>query len=124
MSATDGPLAARLFAHLADGRFHSGEELAGRLKVSRSAVWKAAKSLRSLGLSLQAVRNRGYSLGWPVTPLDAATIRERLARELRARVGRLETVWSIDSTNSALLARPGPESGTSEALLAEYQSAG
>src|SRR5579862_9560173 len=83
MPAPDGPLAARVFALLADGRFHSGEELAQRLEVSRSAVWKAARALRTLGLSLQAVRNRGYSLERPVTPLDAATIRAHLPRELR-----------------------------------------
>jgi BirA family transcriptional regulator, biotin operon repressor / biotin---[acetyl-CoA-carboxylase] ligase len=124
MPAPDGPLAARVFALLADGRFHSGEELAKRLEVSRSAVWKAARSLCSLGLSLQAVRNRGYSLERPVTPLDAATIRARLPRELRRQVGKVETVWSIGSTNSELLARPGPEGGRSEVLLAEYQSAG
>src|SRR5579872_509533 len=124
MPAPDGPLAARVFALLADGRFHSGEELAQRLEVSRSAVWKAARALRTLGLSLQAVRNRGYSLERPVTPLDAATIRAHLPRELRRQVGKLETVWSIGSTNSALLARPGPGGGRSEVLLAEYQSAG
>lgn len=124
MPPPDAPLAARLFAQLADGSFHSGEQLAKRLKVSRSAVWKAARSLRAVGLSLQAVRNRGYSLGRPATPLDAAAIRERLPPELRRQVRSLETVWSIASTNSALLARPGPEGGSSEVLLAEYQSAG
>ncbi|HYM44512.1 MAG TPA: biotin--[acetyl-CoA-carboxylase] ligase [Steroidobacteraceae bacterium] len=124
MPAPAGPLAARLFAQLADGRFHSGEALAKRLQVTRSAIWKAATSLRTLGVPLQAVRNRGYRLERPATPLDAAGIREHLPPGLRAQVGKLETVWSTGSTNSVLLARPGPASGVSEVLLAEYQSAG
>ncbi|MBV8909948.1 MAG: HTH domain-containing protein, partial [Gammaproteobacteria bacterium] len=40
---------ARIFAALADGHFHSGEQLAAELGVSRSAIWKAATALRELG---------------------------------------------------------------------------
>ena len=120
----DSPLAARVFTRLADGRFHSGEALARHLDVSRSAVWKAVGSLRALGAELEAVRNRGYRLHAATEPLAAAAIRAHLPRDVRGQVARLETVWSIASTNSALLERRGPESGASEVLLAEYQSAG
>jgi BirA family biotin operon repressor/biotin-[acetyl-CoA-carboxylase] ligase len=113
-----------VFSRLADGRFHSGEALARHLHVSRSAVWKAVGSLRALGAELEAVRNRGYRLNAATEPLTAAAIREHLPRELRAQVPKLEAVWSIASTNSALLERRGPQSGASEVLLAEYQSAG
>jgi BirA family transcriptional regulator, biotin operon repressor / biotin---[acetyl-CoA-carboxylase] ligase len=118
------PLAAQVFAKLADGRFHSGEELAKSLKVSRSAVWKAVGTLRASGAELNAVRNRGYQLSVASEPLEAARIRSQLAREIQGRVVKLETVWSIASTNTALRGRPGPKSGASEVLLAEYQSAG
>jgi BirA family transcriptional regulator, biotin operon repressor / biotin---[acetyl-CoA-carboxylase] ligase len=122
--ADAAPLAARVFARLADGRFHSGEELARHLRVSRSAVWKAAGTLRTLGTELDAVRNRGYRLRLATEPLAAAAVREYLPRDLRARVVKLEAVWSIASTNTTLLERSGPESGTSEVLLAEHQTAG
>src|SRR5205823_11711692 len=56
------PLVARVFAALCDGRFHSGEQLARSLGVSRSAIWKATGTLRELGATLHAVRNRGYCL--------------------------------------------------------------
>lgn len=118
------PLMAQLFAALADGTFHSGEALAKELGVSRSAVWKAAGSLRALGTALEAVRNRGYRLGHPSEPLEAARIRAALPREVRGRIVRLETLWSTASTNTALLARENPRPGTSEVLLAEFQSAG
>ncbi len=118
------PLAARVFAQLADGQFHSGEDLAHELKVSRSAVWKAVGALKALGATLEAVRNRGYRLQHSGEPLDARTIRRHLDGQARARVKQLETTWSIDSTNSALLERASPPPGTSEVLLAECQSAG
>ncbi len=117
-------LIAELFARLADGKFHSGEELARSLGVTRSAVWKAAGELRERGATLHAVRNRGYRIPQRSDPLDAAKIRERLAREVRERVVSIENTWSIASTNSALLERANPQSGQSEVLLAEYQSAG
>jgi BirA family transcriptional regulator, biotin operon repressor / biotin---[acetyl-CoA-carboxylase] ligase len=119
-----GPLTARVFAALADGQFHSGEELAGLLGVSRSAVWKAAKSLRDLGATLYAVRNRGYRLAKSGEPLGAAQIREKLSGSVRERVRSLEVVWSVGSTNTVLLSRPNPPNGCSEVMLAEYQTAG
>jgi BirA family transcriptional regulator, biotin operon repressor / biotin---[acetyl-CoA-carboxylase] ligase len=122
--ARPAPLIAQVFGRLADGRFHSGEELADALGVSRSAVWKATGSLRELGATLQAVRNRGYRLAHGSEPLDAAKMLERLAREVRDRVTRIDAAWSIPSTNTKLLERANPPSGTSEVLLAEYQSAG
>jgi BirA family transcriptional regulator, biotin operon repressor / biotin---[acetyl-CoA-carboxylase] ligase len=118
------PLVAQVFGALADGGFHSGEELAQALGVSRSAVWKAVGALRELGATLHAVRNRGYRLAHGGEPLDPVKIRERLGRETRDHVASVEAVWTIASTNTALLARPNPKSGTSQVLLAEYQSAG
>lgn len=118
------PLTAQVFGALADGRFHSGEELAKALGVSRSAVWKAAGALRELGVTLHAVRNRGYRLAHGGEPLAPAKIRERLAHEVRDHVANVEAAWTISSTNTVLLGRANPRSGTSEVLLAEYQSAG
>lgn len=118
------PLIAQLFGALADGRFHSGEELARTLGVSRSAVWKAATALRELGATLHAVRNRGYRLARVCEALDSATMRAHLGRDVREHVQHIETAWSIPSTNSWLLERPNPAPGTTEICLAEYQSAG
>ena len=122
--AQTAPLVAEVFARLADGRFHSGEELAGKLRVSRSAVWKAAGALRALGAELEAVRNRGYRLSAATEPLAAAVIRAQLPRDVREQVVRLEARWSVASTNSALLERAGPRNGASEVLLSEYQTEG
>lgn len=44
------------------GIYFSGEELAQKLSVSRTAVWKAVKVLRADGYSIDAVPNKGYCL--------------------------------------------------------------
>jgi len=124
MSEAEEPLVARLFAKLADGQFHSGEALADEFAVSRSAVWKAARALRELGATVHAVRNRGYRLPGAAEPLDSGKIRALLAEAARERVKRLDTLWTVGSTNTLLLERANPPVGSGEALLAEYQTAG
>jgi BirA family biotin operon repressor/biotin-[acetyl-CoA-carboxylase] ligase len=117
------PLVAKVFAHLTDGEFHSGEELAETLGVSRGAVWKAVESLRDLGATLHAVRNRGYRLRSGSDALDASRIMNLLS-PVRSHVRSVDVAWAVDSTNSVLLARPNPPSGECEVMLAEYQTAG
>ena len=125
-AATDGetPLVARVFAKLADGSFHSGEDLAKILGVTRSAIWKAARSLRDLGVNLHAVRNRGYRLVAASEPLEATRIRERISRAVRDRIRTVEVAWSVSSTNTVLLERGNPPNGSCDVILAEYQTAG
>jgi BirA family transcriptional regulator, biotin operon repressor / biotin---[acetyl-CoA-carboxylase] ligase len=118
------PLVARVFAKLSDGEFHSGEELARTLGVTRSAVWKAANALRELGTPMEAIRNRGYRLAAASEPLVASRIRDGLSRTVRDRVQRLDVAWSLGSTNTELVSRPNPPPGQSEVLLAEFQTAG
>jgi BirA family biotin operon repressor/biotin-[acetyl-CoA-carboxylase] ligase len=101
---TKAALIERVFAKLTDGEFHSGQELARGLGVTRSAVWKAAGSLRELGMPLEAIRNRGYRLAVATEPLDAVRIRSALPREILTRVRKLEVEWSVDSTNTQLVA--------------------
>jgi BirA family biotin operon repressor/biotin-[acetyl-CoA-carboxylase] ligase len=117
-------LIARVFAELSDGQFHSGEDLAQTLGVSRSAVWKAVESLRDLGATLHAVRNRGYRLAKLSEQLAAERILEKLSDGVRERVRTLEVAWTVGSTNTELLSRANPPNGLSEVMLAEYQTAG
>jgi BirA family transcriptional regulator, biotin operon repressor / biotin---[acetyl-CoA-carboxylase] ligase len=124
MPAQERALTERVFAALADGQFHSGEELARLLGVTRSAIWKAARKLRGLGSTLHAVPNRGYRLAAAADPLDAEHIRDGLSRSLRARVRHLEVAWTVTSTNTVLLERGPPPCGECDIALAEFQSAG
>ena len=62
--------------------FVSGQELCGKLSVSRTAIWKAINSLKEAGYVIEAVRNRGYRL---VSCPDVL-----LSDEIQSR---LETKW-------------------------------
>lgn len=44
------------------GEFVSGEELAGKIHISRNAVWKAVEVLRKEGHIIDAVTRKGYCL--------------------------------------------------------------
>lgn len=47
---------------LSDGHFHSGEQLAQRLNVSRATVFNAIQSAEEAGVHIHSVRGKGYQL--------------------------------------------------------------
>jgi BirA family biotin operon repressor/biotin-[acetyl-CoA-carboxylase] ligase len=118
------PLVAQVFQKLGPGGFHSGATLAAQLGVSRNAIWKAVGALKRLGVSIHAVRNRGYRLAVPTAPLAAPHIRAGLDPQTGARLRQLEVAWQLDSTNSTLFVRTDLPPGRCDVLLAEVQSAG
>lgn len=109
---------------LSDGAFHSGENVAARMGVSRSAVWKHVQALGDFGLEAEAVRGKGYRLSAPIELLDTAAIVRALPDDARACLERLETFTSLPSTSSHLTGSPPPAIGRAQVCLAEYQSAG
>lgn len=115
---------APLLAELAAGAAVSGSELAARLGVSRTAVWKQVERLRELGLDVAAQAGRGYRLGAPIELLDAERIRRALTSSERARLGDLALHWQLDSTSSELLRRAAGDPRDGLVCLAEVQSAG
>lgn len=112
-----------LLSILSDGRFHSGTELAARLGLSRTAVWKHVRELEALGVRISALPGRGYRALSPVEPLDEAAIRAGLDPGAETLLAALEVHDQIDSTNARLM-RAGPETPTGTACLAETQTAG
>lgn len=118
------PLACRVYRLLSDRACYSGSDLARACGVSRSAVWKAVAALRSLGVAVDAVPNRGYRLPGATAPLQAECIGQRLAPEVAVRLRDGRTHWCVDSTNAQLLQRTAPPPGQFDFMTAEYQSAG
>src|SRR5690606_32300852 len=106
-----------ILRQLSDGGFHSGEELARNLGVSRAAVWKRIRRLAGFGLEFRGVRGRGYHLAEPVDLLDAEAIRAALG----SPVSGLEVLFDTPSTNQRLLDASGMHG---RVVLAEYQHAG
>lgn len=114
-----------LIRKLADGRFHSGQELGRLLEVTRSSVWKKLQQIKKIyDLEIDAVTGRGYRLREPLDLLSHDTIAELLRAEGMDPLPRIVVHASIDSTNKWLMreAAMGAESGT--VCLAEQQSAG
>ncbi len=107
---------------LADGAFHSGEDIARLLGLTRSAVWYGIRDLNAAGLQVETVRGRGYRLVRALSLLDAARLNNALGP--LAGAFELEIVNSLDSTNSALLARAAQGAPGGLVLAAEQQSAG
>ena len=52
----------KLLKSLKENDFVSGEILAQKLKVSRTAIWKQIKKLREIGYKIESVKNKGYLL--------------------------------------------------------------
>ena len=118
-----GLLMEKLLSLLADGRFHSGEELGEMLGVSRAAVWKKLKSLEEMGLALDSVRGKGYRLGAGIELLDKALIEKDLERAVRRKV-QLHTCFSTGSTNDLVKEFTEGAAGSMAFCLAEHQTSG
>jgi len=116
---------AHLLSRLADGRFHSGQQLADAMGVSRSAVWKQVRRLESeLGLRIYAVRGRGYRLAKPLEILDLERIRRRLGPDTFDSVEAIHLLSSTASTNSCAADDLPVDIGMARIWLAEHQSGG
>ena len=61
------------------GVYFSGEAIADKLAVSRTAVWKAVNSLRNEGYEIDAVPNKGYSLSVSTDIISEQGIRKYLS---------------------------------------------
>ncbi|APC13919.1 MULTISPECIES: bifunctional biotin--[acetyl-CoA-carboxylase] ligase/biotin operon repressor BirA [Providencia] len=102
---------------LADAQIHSGEQLGDKLGMTRAAINKHIKTLRSWGLNIETVTGKGYKLPHQINLLNRAVIKQQIS-DVNIIV---EPV--INSTNQYMLERiPSLKSG--DTCLAEYQSAG
>ena len=113
----DNTIPLTLISILADGEFHSGEQLGERLGMSRAAINKHVQTLRDWGVDVFTVPGKGYSLPEPIQLLNQAFISSQIKQ------GQVAVLPVIDSTNQYLLDRIGTlQSG--DACVAEYQQAG
>ncbi|AIN17174.1 biotin operon repressor [Yersinia rochesterensis] len=107
----------RLIGILADGAFHSGEQLGEMLGMSRAAINKHMQTIKEWGLDVFTVPGKGYSLPAPIQLLDEQAILSYLP------AGQVAVLPVVDSTNQYLLDRI-TELKSGDACVAEYQQAG
>lgn len=86
---------------LADGNFHSGEDIARHFNVSRTSVWNALQHAEELGVEVFSVQGRGYKLPQPVALLDEQSILNTLGEQAASL--HLEVHDHLSSTNSYLM---------------------
>jgi len=118
MSTKDAVLS---FLERSRGKDVSGEELAASLSVSRTAVWKAVRSLREEGYPILAEKKRGYRLEEDCDILSPQSIRPFVRGTLFSDIRVYEEVESTNKTAKELAAAGAPGG---IALIAERQSAG
>lgn len=98
----------------------SGAELAERLRLSRTAVWKAVEQLREEGWVIDSAPRRGYRLSSQSDVLSVEGIRKYLRHpELTVEVHR-----SVGSTNTMLKALAAEGAPEGLALVASEQTGG
>ena len=97
----DNTVPLKLIALLANGEFHSGEQLGETLGMSRAAINKHIQTLRDWGVDVFTVPGKGYSLPEPIQLLNAKQILGQLDG------GSVAVLPVIDSTNQYLLDRIG-----------------
>jgi len=105
------------------GDWVSGEDVSGRLGISRAAVWKTIDALRRDGYAIESRKSRGYRLLDEPDRLSGTEIRARLGET--ERLGReLVCFERIDSTNAYLkrAASQGAPDGT--VAVADEQTGG
>ena len=109
----------------ADGDFISGENIAAKLDVSRTAVWKHIKKLKEKGYEIVSKENRGYSL----KELPDLLLPENILPELKTKIfatdnSRMIYLECTESTNKIAkkIAAEGALEGT--VIVAEEQTGG
>lgn len=113
----------KLLELLADGRVHSGVELAEQLGVSRMTISNKVGAWIEKGLAIEVLPARGYQLKGRLELIQESKIRAGL--EAQGKVGPLDvyvfdTVASTNDVASQLLA----EGKSRIVCLAEHQQAG
>jgi BirA family transcriptional regulator, biotin operon repressor / biotin---[acetyl-CoA-carboxylase] ligase len=114
------PLA--LLQLLGDGKNHSGQELAGLLNVSRTAIWKQLAKIEALGLELLSQSGKGYCLVGGLELLEKDIISSYLTPSAANQISHFALLKQVDSTNSYLMRQ---EQGAGiDICFAEFQTAG
>jgi BirA family biotin operon repressor/biotin-[acetyl-CoA-carboxylase] ligase len=111
------------FLREAEGTWVSGDDLARRVALTRSAVWKHIRRLREEGCAIESSPRKGYLLKEPPDRLNP----EIILNSLRTRVfGKREVVLfsRTESTNTSAksMALRGAPEGT--LVLADTQTSG
>ena len=114
----------RIVELLADGQFHSGDELGRELGISRAAVWKQIQKLEEKGLEVFSVKGKGYKLHTPVELLVADQIKAHMSDKGLSLLGGIDLHGVVSSTNDIAMRAASDGVASGYVCLAEQQTAG
>lgn len=120
MKSSVEALRSQLISILADGEFHSGQELGLQLAVSRATISNHIKALGTLGLDVHRVTGKGYKLAAPLNLLCKHNLQRLL---VDTPFVDIEVLNVTDSTNAYVKTKM-PELSSGYVCLAEAQTAG
>lgn len=102
--------------------YASGQLLAKKAGISRSAVWKQIRRLRQCGYSIESLHGMGYRLAGSTTH----PVPWELAKMLRTSLVGKNFVYrdSVDSTQAIAIALAEKQSAAGTVVIAEQQSSG
>ncbi len=102
---------------LKDGEYHSGQEIANTLHVSRTSIAKYIHTLQNLGLDIYTIKGRGYAVPYNIDLLDEELINKECGG------AAIKTFDMIDSTNRYMMTYLD-EFHQGSCILAETQTMG
>ena len=115
----------KLLSLLADGEFHSGDDLGVALGVTRAAVWKQIQRLQEdRGLDIFSVKGKGYRLASPIDLLDSSKIKGNLSASAKLLVSDVQVFGSVTSTNDIAMKHAEAQGRPGYVCVAEQQTAG
>jgi BirA family biotin operon repressor/biotin-[acetyl-CoA-carboxylase] ligase len=79
-----------LLKMLADGGIYSGQVLAEKTGVSRTAIWKKINKIKNKNVEIKSIKGKGYCLASPIELLDENIIRKQLSSSVHERLQSLE----------------------------------
>ena len=101
------------------GQWLSGEVIAERLQISRTAIWKAVESLRADGYAIEAQRAKGYCLSVLTDIVSSQGISKYLKKELD-----IEVFDEVGSTNTLLKEKAASGAREGKVIVANSQTGG
>lgn len=102
------------------GETVSGQELADKLSISRTSIWKSIKTLQTEGYHIQATTNKGYALTYEPDVLSKSVVHT----QLHEKPVFLEVYQQVGSTNDEAKKIVNDRFAGKGILLAEEQTNG
>lgn len=89
----------QLLSVLADGEFHSGQHLAEKMGVSRTAVWKLVAKLQSWQIEIYSVKGKGYKIPEGLNLIDKNKLLSLMDNKI-VHFPQIDLLTTIDSTST------------------------